>query len=1511
MSLPEWVVRRPVTTSMFFIAVVLFGIFSLGRLAIDLIPEVSFPSLSISSSYSGVAPEEIERLLTIPLEQAVSSVNGVTGMQSTSREGSSRITLQFDWGTDLQAAANEVRANVERVRSRLPDDASAPSVGSFDPNRMPIMTIALGGNLDSASLRRLAEEEFTYYLERIDGVAAISVLGGRTQEILVKLDPVRLQAHGLTVDQVVQAIRSENFNLPAGRVIVGEAQFTLRSVGELGSIQELESILVARRNGVKTYLQDIAEIEGGGDDGGMIVRVDGQPGITLSVQKQSGANTVQVAQAVSKTLDDLRLRYPELNIRIVSDSSVYIRQSVNNVVTAGLFGALLAALLLLLFLHSVRLTAIIAVAIPVSFVGSFILIERAGMTLNIMSLGGLALGVGMLVDNSIVVLENIYRHIKEGKSAKEAAVVGTKEMSSAIVASTLTTLAVFLPMMFVSGMTGILFRQLSLMVAFSIMCSLVVALTLLPVMSAYLLHRESEGQNGGFFGRVGRWIEGLLAKNEEKYAGIVRRAVRRPGLVVGVTSVVFVASLLLVPLLGSELMPVSDEGELTIYFSLPSGTKLETTDAMAWKVEEIIRERVPELRAMDVRVGSGGGRGTNSGSINLVLTPRDQRSRSTDEVVSDLRSRLSEIPGLTARVWVRSNMAERMASGSFGGGSERISIYVQGYQLPVIRQTASDLVGIIEQIPGVINASVARDEEQPEFVIRIDKERAADVGLSATQVASTVQAAVQGRTASQLRVGAEEFPIRVAVGSSTGMLPAEIEALPIPVGGGQYVPLRSVGSLVVQDSPAAIERMNQQRTVRVTASPEGRDLGSVIADIREAVYSQGVPEGVMVYFGGEYEEQQRAFRELITVLLLAVALVYSVMASQFESLFDPLLVMFSIPFALVGVITTLFLTDTPLTTQAFMGLIMLGGIVVNNAIVLISYINLLREQGVELVFAVEQAARTRLRPILLTTGSTVLGLLPMALELGEGSEIQAPLARTVIGGLLVATGVTLILIPTLYHWAHRAVESRRARRRGAQAAALSVVLMVAVLAGGVFTDMAAASGVAPELTLQAAIEQAFAANPKVESALAKLADAESKLRQARAAYRPRLELDGDWEVRRPTHEPEDGFSQSRAVGVELKQVFPTGSWLGAPNEQVKLATLSVESAAGELAHVRAGVVIGVMSAYADVLNAQAQLELSEYASSQAEANVTEAEFRFNQGMLSRIELQRARSQLASAELAVARARNSQKLALARLNTQMGADLWTQWQLSDYDTAMSEVGGAEKGLAISTELAEATVPEPDLKQALGRFELQQVRSQLLRAQIAAENRVKGTAPVVTVGAGVTESERSASLEWNSNSQDTTLVLAGELHNFRNGTFERTGSPGNTTPYWSVGLSVSWPLYDGGIEREKSLQEAVQIKQLEKQVSQQEELVTLEVYEAFFALQEARTRAEIATAQVQTAGENLALSRQRAELGTATATEVLDVELAYLEAVQEVREAQWSVVLGEFRYLQASGQEVWPW
>ncbi|MGE5508353.1 MAG: efflux RND transporter permease subunit, partial [Chitinophagales bacterium] len=1245
-------------------------------------------------------------------------------------------------------------------------------------------------------------------------------------------------------------------------------QFTLRTFGELGSVAELGSILVANRGGRQTFLGDVAKIGSLTGDLGAIVRVDGKPGVILSVQKQSGSNTVQVAGRVLSSLRDLRKRYPSLEIRPLDDNSVFIRQAVQSVAGNAVSGGVLAALILLFFLRSVWTTAIVAVAIPVAIVASFILIERAGMTLNTMSLGGLALGVGMLVDNSIVVLDNIHRHRDLGKDGVQAAIDGTTEMISAVTASTLTTVVVFLPMMYLSGMTGILFRQLSLMVAFSISCSLLVSLSLVPMLCSHLPPPKAPG-------RVSRVIEGWLEGLESRYVRTVFGIMKHP-LLVGLSALgLFLGSLALVPLLGTEVLSSADEGQISIRLSLPTGTRLETTDEMVRRVETLVRRNVPELQSLIAQ--AGGGRGTASGDLTLRLVPSTARRRSTDEIVSDLRQRLALIPGLSSRVSARNSVAQRMMSGSLGGGADRITLNVQGQDRAVLKQVADDLVQVVGQVPGTANVGLSRSEGQPEFVVRVDRKRAADFGLTASQIANSVQAAVQGKVATQVRVDGQDTDVRVSAAGVEGLTPQEIEALPIPARGGTFIPLSSVATLVQQMSPSTLERLNQQATVSLTAAPDGRDLGSVVADIRSAVSRYRLSGGVNVYFSGEYEEQQRSFRELLVALALSVALVYIVMAAQFESLGDPFIVMFSVPFGFVGVVLALILWATPLTTQAFMGLIMLGGIVVNNAIVLIDYIHLLRQRGMGLDEAILEAARTRLRPILMTTGTTVLGLIPLALEIGEGAELQSPLARTVLGGLTASTLVTLVLIPTIYRVAHQ----KRARLKPVNTPA--ALLLAVALALGLGASRVEAVG----LTVQEALAGAVKANYRVVKAQAKVETALSQLREAEAAYRPRFTLGNEWEVSGPLSGSEYDPLRGGVLTVSARRTLLARR----SSLPVELARLALQAAERELAEETENVRLSVLVAYIALLKADLGVTSAELALTRATAAETELERRTGLGMASQADLIQVRAQRTAAELDSARAQNQRRLAQARLNQAMGRELSAPLTLADHA------------------LPEAVPEEPLGELRLqDRFDLFQLQNQLDRARLAAAGRTKNDALAVTVGGSLVGSQASAALSWGSGDGALDLTVQGDVVKFGDD-LRATGSPSGRQPHWSLQVDFALPLYDGGVEREKARQEQVNLAQLAQALAEQERIAALEATEARLAWEEAKAQLAVKSLEADAAAERLRSAQARLALGAETSASLLDAELASVRAERAKKEALWDGFLALARLRKAFGRPVW--
>jgi HAE1 family hydrophobic/amphiphilic exporter-1 len=1016
MRISRFAVHRPIFTIMVVLMIVLLGIISLLRLPIDLMPDISYPTLSISCTYENAGPEEIEELITRPIEQAVSAVPGVEEVTSVSAEGQGTVRVTFAWGTDLDAAANDIRDRLDRIIDHLPEDSDRPTLRKFDLASFPILILGASSNLDPVQTRQIMEDQVQYRLERVPGVASVDIRGGLEREIHVNLDPAKVNALAIPLDSVISRIKEGNVNIPAGTVEKGNFEITVRTPGEYTDLKQIQDTVVAVRQGASIQLREIAAVEDSWQKVTRIVRVNGVSGMRLSVNKQSGKNTVEVARGALAELERINRDIPQIKIVPIIDTSDYIRRSITNVGSSAIYGGILAIIVLLLFLRNVRSTVVIATAIPVSIIATFALLYFSNLTLNIMTLGGLALGTGMMVDNAIVVLENIFRMRESGYLLERAAVDGTEEVTAAVVASTLTTVVVFLPLVFVRGMSGVMFKQLSIVVSFSLMCSLVVALTLVPMLSARVLPSQASDARLGqtLRGRVylisGRFLKGI----EDSYQTLLHLALEHRAFVVIMAVLFLAASLLFVPYIGVELMPTADEGEVRVEAEMQVGTRLNLLDEKFRVIEQIVSESVPEIKSTVTNVGGSRwyGTGGHTGDISISLKPQSQRTRSSEQIAADLRGRLSKIPGMVVRT--------RAGQGLFilrlgTSGGDKIQVEIRGHDLQTADVLAARVKEIVESVEGVADARVSRESGNPEELVLIDRQRAADMNLSVSKIANALQTILSGTTAGYYRQAGDEYAILVKLRDAEKMDLRDILDLTIANSDGQPVVLRNVVSVGPRSGPVLIERKDQERLISVTAEISGRDMGSVLSDIRERLQVIPVPADFAITFGGDYEEQQKSFRELLLSCILALVLVYMVMACQYESLRDPFVVMFSVPLAAIGVILMLVLTRTTFNIQSFIGCIMLEGIVVNNAILLVDCTNLLRRRdGMSVREAIEEAGRRRLRPILMTALTTIIGLVPLALGLGEGGEAQAPMARTVIGGLLSSTLITLVFVPVVY-----------------------------------------------------------------------------------------------------------------------------------------------------------------------------------------------------------------------------------------------------------------------------------------------------------------------------------------------------------------------------------------------------------------------------------------------------------------------------------------------------------------
>jgi len=995
--------------------VIILGGVSLFRLSIDLMPDITYPTLSISTEYENASSEEVEELITRPVEEAMSAVPGVEEVTSVSAEGRSSVRVTFSWGTNLDEAANDIRERLDRVIPRLPEDAERPRLRKFDLAAFPILIMGVSSNLEPIRVREIIDNQVKNRIERIPGVASLNIRGGLDREIHVNLNAEKIKALGLPIDQLINRLKEENINLPAGTIEQELLNVTIRTPGIFNNLNELRNTVVAIRDGVPIQLKEIATVEDAWEKVTRIVRINGKPGVRLSINKQSGKNTVEVATGVLKEIEQINRDIPQLHIIPIIDTSDYIKRSITNVGITILYGGVLAIFVLLFFLRNISSTAIISTTIPISVIATFALMYFSGFTLNLMTLGGLALGIGMLVDNAIVVLENIHRHKESGQEPKSAAIKGSREVVAAVIASTLTTLVVFLPLIFVRGMSGIMFKQLAYVVTFSLGCALAVALTLVPMLTSRVgvpvKPKKGAGIAQGW--KIFQISERFFSRVENDYINLLSFSLNHRFLILGSAFLTFSGSLLLIPLVGVELMPATDESEVRVYAEMAEGTRLDFVDKSFQKIEDIVKREVPEIKNSVSYIGGSSwrARGSNAGEMRIALKPVKERSRSSEEIAADLRKKLTFMPGVKIRT--------RAGQGLFllrigTGGDEKVQLEVRGHDLEASDALAREVEKVIGNVAGITDTRMSRETGTPEELIVVDRQKAADMKLTVSRIANMLQTVLSGTSAGNYREGGNEYKIRVKIEGSEKKELRDILDLPVTNTDGDPVVLRNVVDVRPRRGPVLIQRKDQERVIYVTANISGRDMGSILADIREGLKSVPVPRDFNIFFGGDYEEQQKSFRELLMSFVLALVLVYMVMASLYESLRYPFVVMFSVPLGAIGVILMLFFTDTTFNVQSYIGCIMLGGIVVNNAILLVDHINLLRRRDMPVREAIIEAGRRRLRPILMTATTTILAMTPLAVGIGEGGEAQAPMARAIIGGLISSNLITLIVVPTIY-----------------------------------------------------------------------------------------------------------------------------------------------------------------------------------------------------------------------------------------------------------------------------------------------------------------------------------------------------------------------------------------------------------------------------------------------------------------------------------------------------------------
>jgi hydrophobic/amphiphilic exporter-1 (mainly G- bacteria), HAE1 family len=1015
LKLAEVSVKRPVTIIMVMLIIILLGTISLTRLPIDLFPKFELPIAVVVTEYKGVGPQEIEKLITNPIEGAVSTVENIDTVTSTTREGSSTVIASFKSGTDMNFATLQMREKIDMIKRMFPDEVGAPMVLKIDPAMMPIMQLTLTAkDADLAELQSIAEDKVKPKLERVKGAASVSVSGGYLNEIQIKTHQEKMQGYGLSISTLAGILGAENLNAPGGQVKKGNQELTIRTTGEFQSVDEIKELLIPLSTGGQVRLKDIADVSLGHTDLTAISRTNGTQSISIAVQKQSGTNTVAVANDINSAVEELKKEYPNLIFDTVMDQSVYIKQTINTVFREAIFGGALAIIILFIFFHNLRTTFITATAIPIAVMATFATLYFMDITINMMTLGGLSLAMGRLVDDNIVALENIFRHRQAGHSKIEAAIKGVSEVGMAITASTLTTVAVFLPIVFVEGLTATLFRELALTVSISLGASLLVSLTLVPTLSAKIMKAEEipEGRKGlkGAFDRFGRGFDRMFARIEESYKRFLHYGLGHRKTVVGVSILIFLLSGASLFTLGAEFMPAADSGQLTANVTLPDGAKLKDTDAVITEIEKKV-EGIKEVKTVFTQVGNSGGfsmQGNvgNIGSVMLQLVPLAERSRSVGQIADELRALTKDIPGAEIKVSVTDNMSM--------GTSNPIDITIKGDDLEQLKLIGNDVKEIVTSVEGTREVKTSMSEGVPEVQIQIDRKKASQFGLTAAQISQAVKGSISGTTATRYRYEGKEINVVLTGDETFKRSISNLEQTPIPTPMGISVPLSQVAEVKLDRGPAAIDRSGQTRVVHITSQIMNRDLASITKDIQKQLNTYQIPEGYTYEMGGQDKELQESFQDLGMALILAILLVYMILASQFESLLHPFTIILSLPMGFSGGMLGLFVTRSSISVPAFIGLILLIGIVVSNAIVLVDYINKRRERGEAREEAIENAGPIRLRPIIMTTLATILGLIPMALGFGEGSETMAPMAVVVISGLLLSTVSTLLLVPVIY-----------------------------------------------------------------------------------------------------------------------------------------------------------------------------------------------------------------------------------------------------------------------------------------------------------------------------------------------------------------------------------------------------------------------------------------------------------------------------------------------------------------
>ncbi|MBQ1213408.1 MAG: efflux RND transporter permease subunit, partial [Tidjanibacter sp.] len=1016
MKIYETSVKKPISTALIFVAVIVFGLFSLKNLAIDQLPEMDLPAISVITTYTGANAEDIETNITRRIEDGLNTVSNLKEITSKSSDGVSLVSLEFEWGTNLDEASNDIRDALGRLTDYLPEDAETPILFRFNSSLMPIMSFSITAEESYPALNKILEEQFVNRLSRIDGVGSVGISGAPVREIQVNVDPVKMEAYGLSVEQIGGIIAQENINTSGGTLDIGNNTYNIKADSEFNSSDDLKTILISNLNGQEVYLRDIAEIKDTLEKMTLDERMNGRQGVRVMIQKQSGANTVKIVNEVKKMLPSIERNLPsDVDVYLLNDSSKDIKDSISSLTETVMFAFLFVILVVLFFLGRWRATLIICLTIPISLVVSFIYLNLTGGTLNIISLSSLSIAIGMVVDDAIVVLENITTHIERGSKPREAAIYGTNEVWLSVIATTLVVVAVFLPLTMVNGMAGVMFKQLGWIVSLVVTTSTVAAISLTPMMSALLLRLENNKHTYKGLSAIYKPIDKFLAWLDRIYERMLRWALRHKKIVFFAPMVLLAFGVwLFATKIPTEFMPSSDGEHMSATITLEQNISVEYTSRVARQIDSIVYAKYPEVLLLSTSAGSASSsnifsamsaNGSNIINYTFRLTDPQERERTVFEIADAFRADLATIPEIK-----RSLVSTGGGMGMGGGSSVQVQIF--GHDIETTNRVADELIAEFSQLEGARDVRSSRDDMRPEYNVEFDRNKLAYYGLNTSTVATAIRNRINGMTASIYREDGEEYYIKVRYAEEHRTSIEDVENILVYNQRGQGVRVKDVGRVTEVYAPPTIERENRQRLVTVTvALGNNVVLGDMVARVNQVLDNYPMPEEIYTDIGGDWEDQQESFADLGMLMLLIVLLVYIVMATQFESFVMPFIIMFTILYALPGSAIALWLTNTPLSLMALIAIVMLVGIVVKNGIVMVDFTNLLRERGVGMYEAVLEAGKSRLRPVLMTSLTTILGMLPMAIGLGNGAELWQPMGISVIGGLTFSTMLTLIAVP--------------------------------------------------------------------------------------------------------------------------------------------------------------------------------------------------------------------------------------------------------------------------------------------------------------------------------------------------------------------------------------------------------------------------------------------------------------------------------------------------------------------